>query len=141
MRCLWHSDKAVLLAVLPAVQAQIARAPVFFGAVRARCFLFVVPCEGREGGSGQIAYSGLGVCVCGWDVWVFSVFVAFLARRRQRYPGVLMPLCYPGVLVGLCYPDTPGNTQYPPDSSAPAPARQRQYNNINISLLSSTLLY
>lgn len=60
---MWHSDKAVLLAVLPAVQAQIARAPVFFGAVRARCFLFVVPCEGREGGSGQIAYSGLGVCV------------------------------------------------------------------------------
>lgn len=45
---------------------------------------------------------------------VVSVFVAFLARRRQRYPGVL--------LIPLYYPGYPGNTgpKVPPGNRNPA---------------------
>lgn len=65
---------------------------------------------------------------------VVSVFVAFLARRRQRYPGVL--------LIPLYYPGYPGNTcpQVPPGNRNPAVPSGQQCSGASVSV-SITIKY
>ena len=125
---MWHSDKAV------PVQAQIARAPVF-----------LMPC-------GHVAFWLWCLARGGGGVWVWFRFLWRSWRDVDNVTrGCCLFLCITrGIRVTQAqkYPRVTGIQQYPPDNSAPAPARQRRrqrqyYNKISLfyHLYNSTLLY